>query len=160
MRVIILSESPDADGLAGEFVEAAREFNRGLDIRLRFLDVGFEIRSLSVRREGEPPAADLDGLLATFSPGAILVLGGGPRLLECAAVAAKAGPPIAYLLNGGADRASLAIAQLAGILVAAEAETLEQIHSNALIHVLEGGQPAGAALIDILVRSVREKRTP
>ncbi len=160
MRVIILSESPGADALAGDFVDAAREFNRGLDIRLRFLDVGFEIRGLSVPREREPPAAELDELLATFSPGAILILGGGPRLLECAAVAAKAGPSIAYLLNGEADRASLAIAQLAGILVAAEAETLQQCRSNALTHLLEDGQPAGAALVDILVRSVREKRTP
>jgi len=160
MRLIILSESPGADGLAGDFVDAARDFNRGLDIRLRFLDVGFEVRSLSVRREGEPPAAELDRLLATFSPGAILVLGGGARLLECAAVAAKAGPVIAYLLNGEADRTSLAIAELAGILVAAEAKILEQTHSNALTHLLSDGQPAGAALIDILVRSVREKRTP
>jgi hypothetical protein len=160
MRVIVLSESPGADGLAGEFVEAARDFNRGLDVRLRFLDVGFEIRSLSIPPEGEPPAADLDALLATFSPGAVLVLGGGPRLLECAAVAAKSGRPIAYLLNGEADRASLAIAHLATILVAAEAGALEQTRSDALSHLLQEGRPAGAALIDILVRSVREKRTP
>lgn len=160
MRVIVLSESPGADALAGEFVEAAREFNRGLDIRLRFLDVGFEIRSLSIPAAGEPPARSLDILLADFSPGAALILGRGPRLLECAAIVAKAGPPIAYLLTGAAEPASLAIAELARILVTADAQALEQTSSGALTHVLDDGQPAGPALVDILVRSVREKRTP
>jgi hypothetical protein len=160
MRVIVLSESPAAEGLAGQFVEAARSFNRGLDIRLRFLDVGFEIRSLSVPREGELPEAGLDRLLATFSPNAALILGGGPRLLECAAVVAKAGPHIAYVLDKKADRTALAIAELAGILVAGEEGALTQTRSKAMTHVLLDGQPAGPALVDILVRSVREKRTP
>jgi hypothetical protein len=159
MRVIILSESPGADGLAGDFVEAARAFNRGLDIRLRFLDVGFEIRSFSVPTTGPFRAEELDELLGSFHPGAVLVFGGGPRLLECAATAAKAGPPLAYLLNGGADRSALAIARLSGILVAAEPGALEQTRTDAMTHTLEDGQPAGPALVDILVRSVRERRT-
>jgi len=159
MRVIVLSESPAADGLAGEFVEAARNFNRGLDIRLRFLDVGFEIRSLSVPDEGEFPAAGLDRLLATFAPSAVLLLGNGPRLLECAAVAAKAGPRLAYFLNGDADRSSLAIAELAGILVAREQGDLPRARPDAQTRELLEGRPAGPALVDILVRSVREKRT-
>ena len=56
MRVVLLNESPGADDRAHDFTRAVRTFNQGLDIRLRFLDVGFEVRHLPVRDGDESVA--------------------------------------------------------------------------------------------------------
>jgi hypothetical protein len=156
MRVIVLSDSPGADHLADQFVEATREFNRGLDIRLRFLDVGFELRSIPVTTAGPSPAPGLEEQLGTFRPGAVLLLGGSPRMLECAAVVAKAGPPIAFFTNGRADRASRAIAELSEILVQRTGESAAQGGSRSPTRMLPTDQATGPALVDLLVRIVRE----
>lgn len=159
MRVIVLYETPGSAGLQEEFEVAAMGFNRSLDIRLRFLDVGFELRSLAVAEDAAAPGAELADLIGSFRPGVVLALGGGHLLLECAATAVKEGVPIAFLLNGAARRPARAIAQLAEILVVSDPAGPEHIRTGALTHVVEPNRPLGTALVDILIRSVRERRS-
>jgi len=159
MRVVLLNESPGADDHAHAFTRAARSFNQGLDIRLRFLDVGFEVRHLPVRGEDDGVATRVTKAIETFQPSVILALGDGPRLLECAAVSAKAGCPLAYVLNGDATRPARAIACLAGVLAVTGDVEPALAGSDTRVHTIEEGRPIGPALVDILQRSVRERRS-
>ncbi|MHC4471777.1 MAG: hypothetical protein ACYTDY_12115 [Planctomycetota bacterium] len=160
MRVVVVTESPDADETTRQFLEAAEAYNRGLDIRLRFLDVGFELRTIAVR-PGEPaPAVALEETLLTFRPGVVLVLGTSPRILECAAAAAKAHLPIAFLHDGGPEGSATAIARIAQILILGEECRPPAARPGALVRELPPDGAPGAALVDILVRSVRERRVP
>jgi hypothetical protein len=152
MRVFILHESPDTDQAASEFAEAAETFNRGLDIRLRFLDVGFEMRRLEVPQHRERAPMELDLMLSRFQPEVVLVLGSGPRLLECVALAAKTPARIAYLYNGESDRTGGAITRLAHVLAAAEDCPLPAGLPDVHTHYLNPGRPVAAALVEVLVK--------
>jgi hypothetical protein len=155
MRVVVLHESPGADDLAGEIGEAAAAFNRGLDIRLRFLDVGFEIHTVPVPDDAATPLAPLSEAIEKFRPGAVLVLGRGRRLLECAAAAAKSGPPLVYLVNGERDRTVSALTHLAEVFVVPAGE---EAGGGDRAQRLPEGEAPGRGLIEIMLRNVREKR--
>jgi hypothetical protein len=159
MRVVVLHESPGADVLVREFRESAEVFNRGLDIRLRFLDVGFEVRDLPVPPEGAAPAEETRELLRRFDPGVALVLGTGLPLLECAAVAAKSRVPLALLTDGAEDRSSGALARLATILATRGEPGELPAGPDAVVHPIGPGEAPGPALVDLLVRTVKERRT-
>ncbi|MEN8148546.1 MAG: hypothetical protein ABFS86_01915 [Planctomycetota bacterium] len=152
MRVVILHESPGADGLRDEFVAAAEEFNRGLDIRLRFLDVGFTFREVPVREPDDFAAVTFSETFGAFGPSVVLALGRGPRLLECIAAAAKTGRPVLYLEPPEPDRTSSAIARIAPVLVTTGGSPADRRPDR--FHL--DGRPVGPALVDIIVRSVRE----
>ncbi len=160
MRVVILHESPGADHLARDFAGAADSFNRGLDFRLRFLDVGFEYRLVPVPAEGEVPSVLLEGTLARFEPAAVLVLGGGLPLLECAALAARRRAPLAYFADGRDDRTARAIARLSRILLAAHDAPAMAPDPAGVREDLSPSAAPGPTLVRLLVRSVREKRAP
>ncbi len=156
MRIVLLSESPEADSLAEGFVEAAEEFNRTLDIRLRFLDVGFTLRPFPVG--GDDPAAPvrLEAMLRSFQPGVVLVLGRGPLLLECTAAAVKGGAPVAYLLDGSPDRFAAAILHLASVVMIPGGMEPPSLRPGVARHTLPAPEADGPGLVDALVRSVRE----
>jgi hypothetical protein len=161
MRVVVLTESPEANEITRQFLEAAEEYNRGLDIRLRFLDVGFELRTIAVR-PGEPaPALALEETLLSFRPGVVLVLGRSTRTLECAAAAAKAHLPIAFLLDGEPDGSAAAISRMAAILILPEGGSPPAAaRPDAVTPMLSADAAPGPALVEILVNSVRERRAP
>ncbi|MCU0726429.1 MAG: hypothetical protein MUE73_11675 [Planctomycetes bacterium] len=156
MRVVILHESPGADDLARGFLEAAEAFNRGLDFRLRFLDVGFSFRTVPVSSSGDVPAVLLDGTLRRFEPAVVLVLGRGLALLECAAAAAKHAAPLAYFADKPADRTSEALARFARILLSRP--PFDGLPPDATAEALPPGSPPGEALVKLLVRTVRGPR--
>ena len=156
MRVVILHESPDADELRDDFVAAAEEFNRGLDIRLRFLDVGFTIRDVAVREPDDFAAVTFSETAGSFGPGSVLALGRGPRLLECVSAAVKAGLPVVYLAPKEPDRTTAALARLVSVLVT----TGPTGAYSGLDAVPLDERPAGPALVDTIVRSVRENHRP
>jgi len=156
MRVVILHESPAADEVAGSFARAAQEFNRGLDIRLRFLDVGFSLREVPVRDEDDFAAVTLSETTGAFRPGAVLALGTGPKLLECVGAAVKARLPVVYLMPETEERATAAIARIATVVVTPRAEDAPAGIETATLD----GRPVGPALVDIIVRSVREDHAP
>jgi hypothetical protein len=156
MRVVVLHESPAADTVAEDFCRAAETFNRGLDIRLRFLEVGFELRRLPIPAAGPAPSPLLEEMLRGFCPSMVLALGGGPGLLECAATAAKAGTALCVL--PGPDRSGVALARIGRILVLLAGTEPPPALEDVTVHILEDDQPPGAAIVNILVRSAREIR--
>lgn len=158
MRVVILHESPAADSLVREFVEAVQEFNRSLDFRLRFLDVGFTVRTVPVAPGGEVPAVLLDGTLRRFQPGVVLVLGGGLNLLECASLAAKHRTPLAYYLDGEPERDTAAIARLARVLLSVLPREAVPLAPDAVFERVAGEVSPAASIVRLLVRSVRNER--
>jgi len=154
MRVVVLHESPGADRVAGEFRRAAEEFNRGLDIRLRFLDVGFEIQEVPVAPGAPAPPDALEDVLRRFRPGVVLALGRGATLLDCATAALRAPARLVYLVNGEPERPDEAVARLANLLVVPEGASVH----GARGHPIRPDEPAGPQLVDILVKFVRERR--
>ena len=156
MRVAVLHESPGADPAAAEFRAAAETFNRGLDIRLRFLDVGFELRVFGVPEDDPETPARIEDGLRSFRPGIVLVLGRGVRLLECAAAVAKGHSPLAFLVDGEADRTTAALARLAEIVVLPSTAPSPAVRPDARTFRIPDGTPAGTSLVDTLVRSVRD----
>lgn len=155
MRVLVLHESPGTDEIAAEFTFAAEEFNRGLDIRLRFLEVGFELRRLAVSPEDDGIAPQLEAVLRRFQPSVILVLGRGSRLLECVATAAKSGARIAFLLNSEPDRTSTAIAHMSRILVTPPGGPAISHPPAESLHQLDSDSQRGKALVGVLVTAGR-----
>lgn len=160
MRVVIIHESPEADSAADEFASAAEDFNRDLDIRLRFLDVGFTLRRMPVASGDDYAAVTLSETVGSFRPGAILALGGGARLLECVSVAVKAGLPVVFLVSEDADRTAAAMARIADLVVVPAAADLPAtlVEGQNALHL--DGRPTGRALVDIIVRSVKERQRP
>jgi hypothetical protein len=155
MRVVVLYESPAADSVAEEFCRAAETFNRGLDIRLRFLEVGFDLRRLAVPAGAEPPAAAFEKLVDEFRPGAALALGDGPDLLECATVAARAGVSLCVL--GAESRTGAALARLSRILILSGGVRVPGGEQTS-VHTIEDDRSPGEAMVAILVRSAKEIR--
>jgi len=152
MRVVILHESPGADHIRTSFVDAALEFNRGLDIRLRFLDVGFTMREVPVTEDDDFAAVTFSETKRSFVPGAVLALGRGPRLLECVSAAVKARLPVVYLVTEDSDPSALAAARIVSVLVTTGSPDAWPGIDPVPLH----DRPVGPALVDIIVRSVRE----
>ena len=86
---------------------ALGEWTRGLDIRLRFLNIGFEESVLVLDAPpgpGEPAASALlaaERALERERPAVVILHGGGPAALAAAVSAAKSGVP---LVRTGAGR--------------------------------------------------------
>ncbi|HEU4394352.1 MAG TPA: UDP-N-acetylglucosamine 2-epimerase [Planctomycetota bacterium] len=81
-------------------------WTRGLDIRLRFLNIGFEERVVvleATKGPGEPAAAALlasERAIDREKPAVVLLHGGGPAALAAAVSAAKAGVPVVRTAAG------------------------------------------------------------
>jgi alkyl hydroperoxide reductase subunit AhpF len=100
MRVLRVHAPGTPRGLAERVGRAVVEFNRGLDIRLRFLSIGIEETVIDV--ESSPAAATaVAASLAECVPDVVVVFGDGPAALAAAVCAARGG---AIVVRAGAGR--------------------------------------------------------
>jgi UDP-N-acetylglucosamine 2-epimerase len=107
---------------------AVVEFNRGLDIRLRFLSIGIEETVLDVTSA----AAAADGVAAALrgsAPDLVVVFGDGPAALAAAACAARAQ---AVVVRAGAGRREG--------LAADEARAIDRLAALHLVHDATGAK--------------------
>ena len=90
----------------------------------------------------------------------MVALGTGTRLLECVSAAVKAELPIVLLVPSAADRTSAAMARIANIVVTSGHADLPPEFREGLDLVDLDGRPAGPTLVDLIVRSVKERQHP
>jgi UDP-N-acetylglucosamine 2-epimerase len=141
--VRLLTVVAPGGGAAREAVSAALSaWTRGLDIRLRFLNIGIEETVLELdgaAGPGEPAAAALASVeraLRRAAPAAVLLHGRGPAALAAAVSAAKAGVPVVRTGAGardgpGADE-DRAADRLGAVLLAAGPAALEALRAEGL----------------------------
>ncbi len=79
--------------------EAVAAFNRGLDIRLRFLSIGIEDRELVVN-DAEHATAAVGGVLDEWRPDAVVLLGDGVSAVAAATITARHPATLARLCAG------------------------------------------------------------
>lgn len=103
----ILTVTVPGSGAARDSVSGAlAEWNRGLDIRLRFLNIGIEEARLDLapaEDPGEAAAAALERVeshILRERPVLVVLHGGGPAALSTAVSAAKAGVPLLRTASG------------------------------------------------------------
>jgi UDP-N-acetylglucosamine 2-epimerase len=84
---------------------ALAAWTRGLDIRLRFLNIGVEEEVLALPVPGNALAA-VEEALARRRPAVVLLHGGGPAALAAAVSAGKAGVPVVRTAAGLREGAS------------------------------------------------------
>ena len=141
---------------------AVNAWTRGLDIRLRFLNIGLEETVLvlpSGRGPAEPAAAGLEAVeqaISRLRPGAVLLHGGGPAALAAAVTAAKAGVPVVRTGAGRRDGpdgdAERAADRLATVRASADAAALAVLRDEGL----DGTEGSPEEVVKALVRVVRE----
>lgn len=156
--------APDADeALALQVRDAVIAFNRGLDIRLRFLAIVVEDREVRVT-DAESAAAVVGEALEGFGPSVVLLHGGGATALAAARVAAATEAVVARLGAGGRDTADAdverALDRVCGLLLAldeASAETLQEEGLGDRTTRLAGGSELGHQVIKAL-RAERVRR--
>jgi UDP-N-acetylglucosamine 2-epimerase len=93
MRVLRVHAPGTPDALRRAVAEAVRAFNDELDIRLRFLSIGIEERTLDVT-DAADAAARTGEALADGSFDVVLLAGGGEAALAAAAAAVRARVPL------------------------------------------------------------------
>jgi hypothetical protein len=104
--------APGGDEARRSVSVALDAWTRGLDIRLRFLNIGIEETVLVLPAPvgpGEPSATALrmaEEAIDRAEPAVVLLHGGGPAALAAAVSAAKAGVPV--VRTGAGGRAGLA----------------------------------------------------
>jgi len=79
--------------------DAVAAFNRGLDIRLRFLSIGIEDRELVVN-DAEQATAAVGGVLDEWCPDVVVLLGDGVSTVAAATIAARHPAMLARLCAG------------------------------------------------------------
>jgi hypothetical protein len=136
---------------------ALRAWTKGLDIRLRFLNIGIEERVLDL----PPGSAEAAGVaverdLASFRPDVLLLHGGGDAALGAALAAARAGIPVvrsaAGRRDGAAADAERAADRLAAALLAADAPARDALAAEGL-----RGEPfSPEAAVQAVLRLPRE----
>jgi hypothetical protein len=124
-----------APGTPADLAEIVRravvEFNRGLDIRLRFLAIGVDETVLEVA-DAAGAAESVSAAIKQHAPDVVVVFGDGPAALAAATCAVREG---AVLVRAGAGRR-----QGRG---ADEARAIDRMSTLLLIH-----EPADAATLD------------
>ena len=141
---------------------ALTAWTKGLDIRLRFLNIGVEEAHLALEETsgpGEPAAAALlavERAVAKERPGVVLLHGGGPAALAAAVTASKAGLPVVRTAAGRRDGPwgdeERAADRLSAVLLAPDAAALEALRAEGL-----AGEPfEPEAAVRAVVRVVRE----
>ena len=92
LRVLCHDHDPrDADALRS----AIGEFNRGLDIRLRFLSIGIEDREVEVDA-GDEAAVAVERALEDRPADAVIVLGNGAEAVAATTFAVRCVPVVAH----------------------------------------------------------------
>ena len=132
MKVLRVEAPGTQRDLAQSVGRAVSQFNRGLDIRLRFLSIGIEDSVIEVA----DAAGAADALAVTLGAGApdlVVLFGDGPAALAAAGVAVRSN---ALLVRVGAGRRG-------GI----DADTARAIDRLAAIHLVHDA--AAAAALDL-----------
>ncbi len=128
--------APDADeALARSVRDAVQSFNRGLDIRLRFLSIGVEDSELRVD-DPESAAERVGAQVATDRPSVVLVQGDDTSALAAVTMAARSTAVVVHLCAGvrtgpRADSAR-AIDRLSGVLLAVGVDALAALEAEGL----------------------------
>lgn len=164
LRVLAPSAEPE---LADHVREGVAEFNRGLDIRLRFLAIGVEDSEVVVE-EPESAAEIVAEAMAAAQPTVVLVHGDDSAALAAATIAARSDAVIAHVgagvrsgLQEGADAdTARAIDHVCGLLLAIGPEAVEALAEEGLqerTRPLERGPELGHQVIKAL-RAERVRR--
>jgi len=137
MKLLRVHAPGTPDGLAERVGRAVVEFNRGLDIRLRFLSIGIEETVVDVASAAG--AADaVAAALRERAPDLVVVFGDGPAALAAAACAARAHVVVVRAGAGRRDGPAADEARAIDRLAA-----LHLVHGPAFAKVLEDEAAAG-----------------
>jgi UDP-N-acetylglucosamine 2-epimerase len=162
MRVLRVHAPGTDAALAAGVGRAVLDFNRALDIRLRFLAIGVEETVLEVRSAAEASEA-LAAALKEQAPDAVLLLGDGPAALAAATCTVR---ERAILVRVGAGRrggpdadASRAVDRLAALhLVHAESDAAALAGEGSATPLVEVGAVDDAATGEKIVRALSRAR--
>jgi UDP-N-acetylglucosamine 2-epimerase len=132
--------APGGDGTRAALSGALAAWTRGLDIRLRFLEMGVEETVLALDagegRDAAAALASVERALARERPSVAVLHGRGPAALAAAVTASKAGLPLVRVGAGLRDGASAdedrAADRLASERFAAGEAALEALRAEGL----------------------------
>jgi hypothetical protein len=164
MKVLRVHAPGAPRALAEQVGRAVADFNRGLDIRLRFLSIGIDESVLELGAEG---AADALAAATQRRPDAVVVLGGGAEAVAAATSAAAAG--IAVVRVGAGRRAgpdpdaARAVDRLAAVLLVHDAECARALQAEGVTGLVvdvgpEDGPSAAARIVEAVSRARRAAR--
>jgi UDP-N-acetylglucosamine 2-epimerase len=131
MRVLRIHAPATPPALAESVGRAVREFNRGLDIRLRFLSIGIDETVLDVKDAAQAAEA-VSAELSRSAPDVVILFGDGAAALAAASCAVR---ERALLVRAGAGRRD-----------GPDADASRAIDRIAAVHLVHG--PAAAAALD------------
>jgi len=162
MKVLRVHAAGTPSALAAAVGRAAVEFNRGLDIRLRFLSIGIDETVLEVG-DAAAGAEAVRAAILDRSPDAVLLFGDGASALAAATSAARARTPIVRVGAGrrvGPDAdAARAIDRLASLLVVDGAAAAAALEAESVTSPrVDVGDFADPAAGDKIVRAVSRAR--
>lgn len=129
MRVLRVHAPGTPRALAERVGRAVSEFNRGLDIRLRFLAIGIDETVLDVSDEAQALEA-VAAAAQRLAPDVVVVFGEGPPALAATAAAARTRAVVA---RAGAGRRD-----------GPEADAARAADRLASLHLVESGEHADA----------------
>lgn len=164
MKVLRVHAPGAPRALTEQVGRAVADFNRGLDIRLRFLSIGIDESVLEIEAEG----ADAAIAAATDTrPDVIVLLGDGAPAVAAATCASRAG--IAVVRVGAGRRAgpdpdaARAVDRLAAVLLVHEAECARALKAEGATGLVvdvgpEDGPSAAARIVEAVSRARRSAR--
>lgn len=164
MKVLRVEAPGTSPGVAASVGRAVAEFNRGLDIRLRFLSIGIE-DSVVQASEAASAADAVAAAIAASAPDLVVLFGDGPAALAAAGVAIRSN---AMLVRVGAGRrdgesadAARAIDRLAAIHLVHDAAAVAALDAeSAPGQRIDIGDAADPAAGERIVRALsRARRT-
>jgi UDP-N-acetylglucosamine 2-epimerase len=130
----LLCPGHDADA-ATALRDAVMAFDRGLDIRLRFLSIGIRDHELVVTETADV-ATVVEAELARIRPDAVVLLGSGAACVTAASIAVRSVPVLARLGAGRRDGesadASRAIDHLSTVLFVTDDAAEATLHDEGL----------------------------
>ncbi len=162
MRVLRVHAPGTPPAVADAVGRAVVDFNRGLDIRLRFLSIGIEETVVEIG-DAAGAAETVSQAAGRLAPDAVVLFGDGPAALAAAAAAARSKAPLVRVGAGrrvGVDAdAARAIDRLAALLVVDGAAAAAALAAeNLAAPCVEVGGFADAAAADKIVRAVSRAR--
>jgi hypothetical protein len=146
MRILRLLCQDHETASATALRDAVAAFNRGLDIRLRFLSIGIEDRELEIG-EGPDAAVAAERELIAFRPDAVVLLGDGAAAVAAATVAVRHAGVVAHFgagrRDGDAADTARAVDHLSNVLLvlddAGDAALREEGLGERVVRVVESG---------------------